>query len=50
VSGATFLRLSGWHFVTEPVEGVEFIEALASDAITEEKFEDWLAQGSAQII
>jgi prophage maintenance system killer protein len=50
VSGATFLRLNGWHFTTEPAEGVEFMEGLASDAITEEKFGIWLAQGSTQII
>ena len=50
VSGVTFLRLNGWHFETEPAEGVAVIEGLASNAITEEKFEDWLAQGSAQII
>ena len=50
VSGATFLRLNGWHFATEPAEGVELMEGLAFDAITEEKFEIWLAQGLAQII
>ena len=50
VSGTTFLRLNGWHFVTEPAEGVEFMEGLVSDTITEEKFEDWLIQCSAQII
>ena len=36
--------------MTEPAESVEFMEALASDAITEEKFEIWLTQGSTQII
>jgi prophage maintenance system killer protein len=50
VSGAAFLKLNGWHFATEPAEGVEFMEGLAYDAITEEKFEIWLAQASSQII
>jgi hypothetical protein len=31
-------------------KGVEFMEGLASDTITEEKFEIWLAQASTQII
>ena len=50
VSGTSFLRLNRWHFATEPPEGVEFMEGLASDTITEEKFGIWLAQGSTQII
>ena len=50
VSGATFLRLNGWHFQTEPAEGVEFIEGLASDAISEENFGVWLKHGSTQIV
>ena len=31
VSSVFFLRLNGWHFVTEPVESVEFMEGFASD-------------------
>jgi len=50
VSGATFLRLNGWHFQTEPAEGVEFMEGLASDAISEENFGVWLKHGSTQIV
>ena len=38
VSSVSFLRLNGWHFVTEPAEGVGFMEGLASDLISEEKF------------
>ena len=30
-SSVTFLRLNGWHFVTEPAESVEFMEGFASD-------------------
>ena len=49
VTSATFLRLNGWHFVTEPAEGVAFMEGLASDEVSEEKFKNWLELGSKQI-
>ena len=50
VTSVTFLRLNGLHFVTEPAEGVEFMEGLASDQIPEDKFKSWLAQGSTEIL
>ena len=46
VTSATFLRLNGWHFITDPVEGVAFMENLASDMVSEESFRNWLEQGS----
>ena len=46
VTSVTFLRLNGWHFITEPVEGVAFMENLASDMVSEESFRNWLEQGS----
>ena len=49
VTIVTFLRLNGWHFVTEPAEGIEFMEGLASDEISEENFKFWLANGSTEI-
>jgi death-on-curing protein len=49
VTSATFLRLNGWHFVTEPAEGLAFIEGLASDEVSEEKFKSWLERGSKEI-
>ena len=49
VTSVTFLRLNGWHFVTEPAEGVTFMEDLASGAISEESFRNWLEQSSAEI-
>jgi death-on-curing protein len=49
VTSVTFLRLNGWHFVTEPVEGVTFMEDLASGAVSEESFRNWLEQSSTKI-
>jgi death on curing protein len=49
VTSATFLRLNGWHFVTEPEEGVAYIEGLASDEVSKEKFKNWLEHGSKEI-
>ena len=49
VTSVTFLRLNGWHFVTEPAEGVTFMEDLASGAVSEERFKNWLEQSSTVI-
>ena len=49
VTSVTFLRLNGWHFVTEPAEGVAFMEDLASGAVSEESFRNWLEQCSTKI-
>ena len=49
VTSVTFLRLNGWHFVTEPAEGVTFMEDLASGAVSEESFRNWLEQSSTKI-
>ena len=49
VTSVTFLRLNGWHFVTEPAEGVAFMEDLASGAVSEESFRNWLEQSSTKI-
>ena len=49
VTSVTFLRLNGWHFVTEPAEGVAFMEDLASGLVSEEKFKNWLEQSSTVI-
>ena len=48
VTSVTFLRLNGWHFVTEPAEGLAFMEGLASDEVSEEKFKSWLERGSKE--
>ena len=49
VTSVTFLRLNGWHFVTEPAEGVTFMEDLASGAVSDESFRNWLEQSSTKI-
>ena len=49
VTSVTFLRLNGWHFVTEPAGGVAFMEDLASGAVSEESFRNWLEQSSTKI-
>jgi len=44
VTGATFLRLNGFALRPDPLEGVRAMEDLASGALTEEGFSEWLAQ------
>ena len=46
VTSLTFLRLNRWHFITEPAEGVAYMENLASDMVSEERFKNWLEQGA----
>ena len=48
VTSVTFLRLNGWHFVTDPAVGVAFMEDLASGAVSEESFRNWLEQSSTK--
>ena len=48
VTSVTFLRLNGWHFVTDPAKGVTFMEDLASGAVSEESFRNWLKQSSTK--
>jgi death-on-curing protein len=48
VTSVTFLRLNGWHFVTDPAEGVTCMEELASGAVSEESFRNWLEQSSTK--
>ena len=49
VTSITFLRLNGLRFVTDPAEGVAFMEDLASGAVSEESFKNWLKQRSTLI-
>ena len=49
VTSVTYLRLCGWHFVTEPAAGVGAMEGLTSDQISEDKFQIWLTQGSTAL-
>jgi death-on-curing protein len=45
VSAVTFLRLNGYAFRPDPVEGVRMMEDLASGQISEARFADWLTSG-----
>ena len=49
VTSVTFLRLNGWHFVADPVDGVAVIEGLASGHVSEEDFRSWLLAGSSSV-
>jgi death on curing protein len=45
VTALTFLRLNGYAFRPDPVEGVRLMEALASGKVGEAAFAQWLAGG-----
>lgn len=45
VSAVTFLRLNGYSFRPDPVEGVRMMEDLAADEIGEAAFAEWLSAG-----
>lgn len=44
VTAATFLRLNGFGLHPEALEGVSAMENLASDALSEEGFAEWVAK------
>ena len=46
VVALTFLRLNGFHMRPDPLEGVRMMEGLASDAVSEVAFTDWVAKNS----
>lgn len=43
VTFATFLRLNGYGFKTDPATGVRMMEDLAADLVAESEFADWVA-------
>ena len=45
VTAVTFLRLNGYGFRPEPVEGVRMMERLASGEVSEAALADWLSVG-----
>jgi len=49
VTSVTFLRLNGWHFVTDPVDGVAAMEGLAFGHVPEDEFRSWLLAGSSSV-
>lgn len=42
VTAITYLRLNGYGLRPDPVEGVQMMEGLASSAVSETQFADWL--------
>lgn len=45
VTAVTFLRLNGYSFRPDPVEGVRMMEDLAAGQISETEFARWMAAG-----
>ena len=46
VVGVTFLRLDGYAFRPDPEKGLAMIEGLATDAISENSYANWLREGA----
>lgn len=49
VTVLTFLRLKGWAFRPEPVEGVRAMKDLARGVLSEEDFAAWLGRGMSSL-
>jgi len=49
VTALTFLRVNGFLFRPDPDEGVQMMEGLASDQVSENEFAKWLESASVQI-
>ncbi|MEW2914648.1 type II toxin-antitoxin system death-on-curing family toxin [Leisingera sp. JC11] len=45
VTAVTFLRLNGYQFRPDPIEGVRMMEDLATGDVDEATFADWLTAG-----
>ncbi|QQA43580.1 type II toxin-antitoxin system death-on-curing family toxin [Pelagovum pacificum] len=45
VTAVTFLRLNGYAFRPDPIQGVRMMEDLASSEVGEADFANWLAAG-----
>ncbi|WP_411352975.1 type II toxin-antitoxin system death-on-curing family toxin (plasmid) [Leisingera aquaemixtae] len=49
VTAVTFLRLNGYQFRPDPVEGVRMMEDLATGDVDEAAFAEWLTAGMAPV-
>ncbi len=45
VTAVTFLRLNGYAFRPDPIDGVRMMEALATGKVDEAGFAEWLTAG-----
>ncbi len=50
VTALTFLRLNGFSFQPDALEGVQMMEGLASGEASEARFAEWLAAGCTPIL
>lgn len=50
VTAVTFLRLNGWTFRPDPVQGVQMMETLAESKATESQFAKWLRDGAEVLL
>ena len=44
VTAATFLRLNGWGIKPDPAKGLQAMEDLATNVLSEDQFCEWLMQ------
>lgn len=49
VTAVTFLRLNGLGFRPDPVEGVQVMEGLAADLVSEAQLAAWFAKGAKSL-
>lgn len=49
VTAVTFLRLNGYQFRPDPVEGVRMMEDLATGDVDEAAFAEWLTAGMVPV-
>lgn len=49
VSALTFLRLNGYAFRPDPIEGVQMMVALAASDVTEADFARWLERNAKRL-
>lgn len=50
VTTATFLRLNGWAIRPDPIEGVQVMEQLATDTLSENQFCEWLEKTATPLL
>jgi death-on-curing protein len=50
VASATFLRLNGYAFRPDPLNGVRMMEGLAASEVTEAEFAAWLRESAIALI
>ena len=49
VTMLTFMRMNGWSFRPDPIEGVQAMENLATDQLSEDDLISWLEKGVVKV-